>query len=150
MSSENLSAWMLDENARIHELSGELRAKVTQRPRGDRAAWIADLGHRFDEFAHHLRQHRAMEEEGGYLRQVTELRPTLTGAIDVIHHEHNELSTILDGVQAAVHELEPDDNLLLRDCCRRVEHFRTWIERHEEHENHIVMYAFTQDLGTPD
>lgn len=149
MPSEDLSNWMLEENAKVHEMGSDLRAKVTQRPRGERAAWIADLRARFDDYAAHLRRHRAMEEEGGYLSQVTTLRPTLAPAIEVIRHEHAELTTILDDVQVAIHELTPTDNLLLRDCCRRIEHFLAWIERHEEHENHIVMYAFTQDIGSP-
>jgi hypothetical protein len=45
--------------------------------------------------------------------------------------------------------LAPEDKLLRRDCCERVKQLMFWIERHEEHENHIVTYAFTQDLGTP-
>jgi hemerythrin-like domain-containing protein len=147
MDSHEVSSWMIEENAKVHVLSGELRAKVTQRPRGDRAEWIADLQRRLDEFARHLNGHRSMEEDGGYLSQVVELRPTLAGAVEVIHHEHDELEEILTDLHAAVRELRETDILFLRDCCRRVQHFLDWLERHEEHENHIVMFAFTEDLG---
>lgn len=150
MQKDDVAAWMLDENAKIRKLSGQLREKVTGPPRGDRPKWIADLQSRFDDFATRLRRHAEMEEQGGHLAQVVEVRPTLSKAVEVIRHEHEELTVILEDVQAAVHELAPTDNLLLRDCCKRVDHFLSWIERHEEHENHIVLYAFTQDIGTPE
>lgn len=149
MQGQALTAWMLEENAKVHQLSGELREIVSQPPRGSRAAWIKDLQGRFGDFAGHLRWHERMEENGGYLTQVAELRPTLSKAVETIRHEHQELTTILEEVQAAVESLTATDNLVLRDCCRRIEHFLSWIERHEEHENHIVIYAFTQDLGMP-
>lgn len=148
MPKKELSAWMLEEHTTTRELSDELRAKVTSRPGGDRVRWIEELRTIFDKYAAHVRRHAPLEEEGGYLKQVLELRPTLTEAVDIIKHEHEELVTILADVQTAVHELAPTDNFLLRDCCKRVRHLLTWMERHQEHENHIVLYAFTQDIGT--
>ncbi|MFQ5807848.1 MAG: hemerythrin domain-containing protein [Phycisphaerae bacterium] len=150
MQTDDLSTWMLDEHAKIHELSDALREKVVAPPRGDRAQWVADLRSSFDDFSEHLQQHLTMEEKGGYLSQVVELRPTLSEAVDIIKHEHEELSQILSDLRAALGELAPTDVLLLRDCCKRVQHFLSWLERHEEHENHLVLYAFTQDIGTPE
>ena len=150
MPKSDVAGWMAEEHARVHELSSELRERVTGRPRGDRAQWIADLRNRFDELATHLRRHASLEEKGGYLTHVVERRPTLSQAVDIIKREHEELATILRDLQATVHELAPTNNLLLRDCCKRVEHFLTWVERHEEHENHLVLYAFTQDIGAAD
>ena len=150
MGTDDKAAWMFEEHTKVAELSDRLREMVASPPRGDRARWIANLRSRFDDFAMHLRRHLAMEEEGGYLTQVLELRPTLSQAVDLIEHEHQELTRIFDDVQAAVHELSPTDNLLLRDCCQRVEHLLAGIERHEEHENHLVAYAFNQDIGAQD
>jgi hemerythrin-like domain-containing protein len=150
MGTNDVATWMLDEHARVHELSGELRARVTGRPRGDHVQWIADLRSRFDELATRLRRHASFEETGGYLTHVVERRPTLSQAVDIIRREHQELGVILRDLQASIHELAPTDNLLLRDCCRRVEHFLYWVERHEEHENHLVLCAFTQDIGAVD
>jgi len=150
METRDFSAWMLDEHAKIHELGDQLRHKVATPPRGDRAAWIADLRRQFDEFVARLERHMAMEEEEGYLSHVTELRPTLSEAVAIIRHEHEELKRVLASVQEAIRELQPEDVLFLRDACRRIEHLLLWIERHEDHENHLVVYAFTQDMGTPE
>ena len=46
--------------------------------------------------------------------------------------------------------LAATDVLLLRDCCKRIECLLAWLDRHEEHENHLVVYAFTQDWGGQD
>ena len=150
METNELTAWMLNEHEKTRELIDELRDRVTASPRGDRASWVEDLRKRIDEFTSRMCKHMELEEEGGYLTQVMELRPTLSEAVEIIKGEHEELKVILEGVQTAVHELAPTDNLLVRDCCKRVEHVLTWLERHEEHENHIMIYAYTQDIGTPD
>lgn len=150
MEAKELTEWMLDEHEKIHKLTDELRDRVTASSRGDRASWIADLRTRIGEYATRMCKHMDLEEEGGYLAQVRELRPTLSEAVEIIKNEHEELKVILEGLKTAVHELAPTDNLLVRDCCKRVEHLLTWLDRHEEHETHIIMYAFTQDIGTPD
>jgi hemerythrin-like domain-containing protein len=150
MEAKELTEWMLDEHEKINNLTDELRDRVTASPRGDRASWIAELRTRIDEYATRMCKHMDLEEQGGYLAQVTELRPTLSEAVEIIKNEHEELKVILAGLKTAVHELAPTDNLLVRDCCKRVEHLLTWLERHEQHETHIIMYAFTQDIGSPD
>ena len=149
MSTSERAGWMKDEHAKVAEAADRLREVTASAPRGDRAEWLARLRTRFDDYASHLREHLAQEEEGGYLTHVVELRPTLSEAVEIIRQEHEELTHIIQDVQAAVHELAPEDNLLRRDCCERVKQLMFWIERHEEHENYIVTYAFTQDLGTP-
>jgi len=148
MNKDELAAWMLKEHEKIHELIEELREKVTVAPRGDRAQWIEGLCNRFDDFAAHIRQHLKLEEQGGYLAQVVKLRPTLSEAVEIIEHEHEELEYLLAELQTALRELKPTDTLIFRDGCKRVQHFLTWLDRHEEHENHIMLYAFTQDIGT--
>jgi hemerythrin-like domain-containing protein len=150
MDSDDLTTWMLEEHTKVAELAAHLRQRVASAPRGDPARWIAELRREFDEFFLHMARHLELEEAGGYLAQVVELRPTLAQAVEIIRHEHEELSQIFREVQEAVHELGPADVLLLRDCCKRIEYLLTWLERHEEHENHVVVYAFTQDFGGPD
>lgn len=150
MNVDDLTTWMLEEHAKVAELADHLRKRVASPPRGDRDVWIADLRRECDEFATHMARHLAMEEEGGYLMQVVELRPSLSQAVEIIRNEHEELTQIFQEVQEAVHELAPADVLLLRDCCKRIEYLLTWLDRHEEHENHLVVYAFTQEWGGQD
>ena len=142
METDDMTTWMLAEHEKVHQLSDELEEKVKSPPRGDRAQWIADLRQRFDEYADRMREHFRKEEEGGYLAHVVDLRPTLSEAVEIIRNEHEELITIIESLQTAVRELAPTDNLLFRDCCKRIEHLLLWL--------HIMMYAFTQDIGAAD
>ena len=148
MQSDEHAARLADEHAIITEIGDQLRILVSSTPRKDPAQWVAELCRQFDNYVAHLRQHLGREEDDGYLAQVMESWPTLSGAVDIIRYEHEELTRLIQDVQNTVHELTPQDNLLRRDCCERVKQLMYWIERHEEHENYIVTFAFTQDLGT--
>ena len=150
MDANEVADWMVQEHAKITELSDQLRQMVAAPPRGDRGVWVRELQSRFEEYFGRLHRHFEMEEQGGYLTEVLQLRPTLSAAVALVQQEHEELSELFQDVQSAVRELAPTDNLVLRDCCERVKQLLAWIERHEEHENHIVLYAFTQDLAAGD
>jgi Mg2+ and Co2+ transporter CorA len=56
----------------------------------------------------------------------------------------------LDGLHRALHELTPEDRLLARDCRDRIQSLLTYIDHHEELENNLVTFAFTQDIGAHD
>ena len=47
-------------------------------------------------------------------------------------------------------ELEPGDHVLVGDCCSRISIFLSYVERHEERENHVILCVFAQDIGTKD
>ena len=148
MPIEEVVRWLRSENDRLVELADRLRERIAKPPRGDRRIWVQELCERFDEFAACLRQRVARHEEGGYLKPVCEARPSLTEQVALLEHEHRELKLLIDKVERAVHQLSPTDNLLLRDCCKRIDLLLGWLERHEEHENHILLYAFAQESGT--
>lgn len=147
MPLEDIVRWLRGEHDDLPKLADRLRERVAKSPPGNRAMWIGELQTRFDDFAACSRQRMTKEESGGYLKPVIEARPSLSAPVELLRHEHAELTRIIDNVQRAVHRLSPTDNLLLRDCCKRIEDLLTWVERHEEHENHIVLYAFASDTG---
>jgi hemerythrin-like domain-containing protein len=147
MPIEDVVRWLRGEHDGLPELADGLRERIVKPPRGDRRIWVQELRQRFDEFAACLRRRCARREEGGYLNPVREARPSLAAQVAVLEHEHGELKLLIDKVERAVHQLSPTDNLLMRDCCKRVELLLGWLERHEEHENHILLYAFARESG---
>ena len=80
---------------------------------------------------------------------VVEQRPTLSKQVETLRHQHDELRRLMEDLEGAVHGLRPEDQLLIRDCCTRLQIFLGHVQRHEEHENHIVLYTFTTDIGGP-
>ncbi len=147
MPMQDIVRWLRREHDDFHRLADRLRERVVKSPPGTRDKWIEELQARFDEFAAGFCQRIGEEEDDGYLKPVLEARPSLTAPVQLLKHEHDELRRIIDNVQRAVHQLSPKDNLLLRDCCKRIEDLLHWVERHEEHENHIVLYVFAGDAG---
>lgn len=148
MPMQEIVRWLRSEHSDVSEYADRLRERAARPPRGDRRKWITELRERFDAFATRVRDRTAREEAGGYLRPVLDARPSLSAQIAVLKHEHDELGRIIDNVGRAVHRLSPKDNLLVRDCCKRIEDLLCWVERHEEHENHIVLYAFAKGTET--
>ena len=147
MPTEDVVRWLRSEHDDMRKLAGRLRESIARPPRGGRENWIVELRARFGDFAARARERMAQEEENGYLRPVLDARPSLAAQVDLLKHEHAELARIIDAVHRAVHQLTAKDNLLLRDCCKRIEDLLFWVERHEEHENHIVLYAFAKGTG---
>ena len=58
------------------------------------------------------------------------------------------MSLIMDSIHHAVHGLTPNDPLLVRDCCRRIDSLLDYVEHHEDLENNLLSFAITQDIGT--
>jgi hemerythrin-like domain-containing protein len=144
MAMEDVVRWLRGEHNELNRCADRLREKVAKTPPAARQNWIEDLRARFDDFAACCRQHMVGEEERGYLKPVAEARPALMEAVTLLKREHEELTRIIDSLQRAIHGLTPKARLLLRDCCKRVDDLLYWVERHEEHENHLVLYAFSE------
>lgn len=148
MDSRDLGQWMQSEYERVHELANRLREHIVSRPRGELTLWLKELSLRYDHFAAHVLRHLELEEEDGYLLPVLEQRPTLARQVEILRHEHDEIKQLIKNVGEAVHALKSSDSLLIRDCCTRIQVLLGHVERHGEHENHMVLYVFTQDMGT--
>lgn len=147
MPREEIVRWLRTKHDDLHKCTDVLRERAAKSPPGTRDRWIAELGERFDQFADCLHRHMAEEEQDGYLKPVLDTRPSLVESVELLRCEHAELARIVDSVQSAVRRLSPTDNLLLRDCCKRIETLLTWVERHQEHENHIVLYVLAGETN---
>ena len=142
MAINELVRWLRGDHDDLPEYADRLRERVAKSPPGDRRKWIRELSELFDDFAEHVRERMAREEEGGYLQPALEARPSLSEPLSLLKREHEELARIINRLQEAVHDLPPNAHFLLRDVCKRIEDLFTWIERHEEHENYVVLCAF--------
>jgi hypothetical protein len=148
MEEAALANWMRNESVRIRDLANELREHMSTVPGRDRKPWLAELAVRFDHLTVHLQRMMAIEEEDGYLTPVIEHRPALAGAVELLRHEHDELRCLTENLTATVHNLRPEDNLIISDTCTRIQIYLGHVQRHEEHENHIVLYTLTEDIGS--
>ena len=147
METRDYANWLQQEHQRAAELAAVLREKVGCIPQGGFEQWLAELRDRFDHLRAHLQKHMALEERGGYLTAVLEQRPTLSGAVELLRNEHRELTRIMNGIHQTLHEVAPQDTLMIRDSCVRIQNLLSYVEHHEARENSLVLSVFTEDLG---
>jgi hemerythrin-like domain-containing protein len=150
MDVHRMAEWMREEHNKVEELTNALRERASVVPRSNLDAWIDEVRERFEHFRAHLTKHMALEEHEGYMKAVVQRRPALSDAIDRLEHEHVELLRIMDGLKMSLAQIKPEDRLLVRDCCRRIESLLQFVEHHEADENLMMVSAFTNDIGTKD
>ena len=150
MTPKELAEWLQKEHVQVEELSNGLREQVATLPRRHLGRWLADLCAQFECFRAHLQKHMALEEYDGYLSAVLECRPTLSGRVSVLKHEHLEMGQLMTSIYQTLRAITADDRLIMRDCCSRIRHLLDSVEEHETAENMMVTYVFTQDIGTQD
>jgi hypothetical protein len=148
MDEAALANWMHKESVRIRDLANEMREHISTIPSRNRKPWLLELAQRYDHLSAHLQRMMAIEEEDGYLTPVVENRPGLASQVELLRHEHDELRTLTENLGAMVHNLKAEDNLIISDTCTRIQIYLGHVQRHEEHENHIVLYTLTEDIGT--
>jgi len=150
MSMFEVAQRLREEHDRVDDLSDRLREHVCVVPRTNIGHWIDIVHERFEHFRAHFTQHMALEEQEGYMVSVVENRPTLSIEVDRLKHEHREIVKIMDRIHVAVEQLDPNDRLLVYDCCRRIDNLLNYVEHHENDENLLITFAYTHDIGTKD
>lgn len=150
MTPTEVAQWMKEEHQRVDELARALHDRVAVVPRTNLKAWIQATRTSLGDFQSHLLRHFDIEEDGGYLQAVVDRRPTLSGEVDRLRHEHDELGRMLGSIHRDLETLTDQDRLLIEDLCARVSGLLRYIREHEDRENLMVVSVFTHDLGTKD
>ncbi len=148
MDENQFGAWMAQEYAKVNQLAHHLGEHMVLIPSAARGPWLTELGNRFDHLAAHLQRMMTIAEEDGYLLPVLEKRPTLSKEVERLRQEQDQLRRLMDDLHIVIHALRPDEDLLIRDCCARIQSLLGHVQRHHEHETHIVLYILNQDIGT--
>ncbi|GMU35725.1 MAG: hemerythrin domain-containing protein [Planctomycetia bacterium] len=150
MNPQELMNKVSNEHQKVIDLSERLGEKVSVAPRVNRAKWLREVRGEYEHLRGHLIKHMALEEQDGFMVSVAEQSPALTREIERLAHEHVEITKLLGLIQRELNEVNEKDQLLLLDCCRRIQALLQYVEHHERDENFLVLTAFTTDIGTKD
>lgn len=150
MKPREVAKWISEEHSHVKEQMFQLRKSLAIPPETGRAAWLPDLRKCFQGLATHLNQHMELEESGGYMQEILQLRPTLTREVERLSHEHVEMRRLIEQIDAALGELGPKDALLIRHAIARIGMFLAYVDQHKTEEEHLVMAVFTNDIGVGD
>jgi len=149
-SPSDIARWMREQHAKVEAVVAKLNGRVAAIPRANVGPWIEALRDEFERFRAHMHKHIALEEEGGYLASVIQLRPTTHDEVGRLMTEHRELALLLTSIFDEVSHLQTDSPLHIRDACARIQNLIGMLEHHENHENMLVSHVFTQDMGSHD
>ncbi len=150
MNTHELAAWIQNEHQIVGDLSASLLEKVASVPRANKTKWVDEVRTAFEHLRAHMTKHMALEEQGGYMTVVTEVRPTLSPEVARLGHEHREFGHLMNHIHRMLLDVGPEDNLLIRDICHRVNDLISYIDHHNRTENVLVMSALSQDIGAKD
>ncbi|MCG8405259.1 MAG: hemerythrin domain-containing protein [Phycisphaerales bacterium] len=147
MNAEELARWLKDEHKTVHKLATKLQERVASIPSANHATWVGHVRDAFEHFRAHLTKVMALKEKDGYMLQVLEQRPHLSREVERLAHEHQEFTSLMNMIHQTLEKIQPNDFLLMRDCCHRVQDLLSYIEHHDYNENLIVTSAFNLDIG---
>ncbi len=146
----DLAEWMKSEHQALTELSGVIRKHCALLPETDAGAWLSGLVAAFERLRAHLHRHFAAQESGGYMRMVTENRPTLSREVERLLGEHAQLSLMADRLAKDLAEARPEHRLVTADLSARVQRFIAVVGQHDQRENMITLFVASQDIGVGD
>lgn len=138
------------EHHKVEEFAVRMHQRIAERPRNNFSPWLRHVGDAFERFRAHLLQHMALEEREGYLTAVTERRPGWSRRVDRLRLEHRQFETLLRELHLRLGQLRPEDHLLILDWSDRVIALLGYFRHHENEENDLVEWAFTEDVGAKD
>ena len=147
LSDQEVARRLRKEHDLLQELGSRLKESLRFIPGTDRDAWLATLRDRYEHFRAHMYKRLALEEVGGFLKVVLERRPTLSAQVAHLKLEHEEILSLIDAVHAELKTAKSSDSALLNECALRIRHILSEVEHHEDHENMLVEFVFSQDLG---
>jgi hemerythrin-like domain-containing protein len=150
MDTSDHSMCIRQEHDQIHELEVQLLECVSVIPRMGLDRWLVKVRTCYDQYRSHLVRHIELEEEGGYMADVTDERPALTPEVDRLVHEHFEMNHLMKDIHRQLTAVSTTDRLIIRDLCRRIQALLQYVDHHEREENLVVTSVLTDDLGTED
>lgn len=150
MTSDPIAVALQKEHRLVTRLMVEINEQIVRLPSQVSTEWLEDLKRMFGRFRVHMKNHMDAEEVDGFMAPVLERRPTLWREVEHLRHEHVEMAKLFDEVFSELQAVEPEQRLLLADTCHRIQHLISAIEHHEEHEELLVTFVFSQDLGAND
>lgn len=140
----------LTEHLMIKEMMDDILDKLESIPNENIKGWISDLEDRASKLCQCLKQHFALEEEGGFMQPVLEMNPLCAPTLELLKQEHElflrQFKTLIANFERAESIKKSD----LQPVCHRFKNLIQSLRHHEEKEDQILQETFLRDIGTKD
>ncbi len=138
------------EHKRLQEIKSALLATLDHSAEDDPAGWLEELITRFEHFRAHLIHRIALSEIGGFLDVVLERRPTLASQVEHLKSSHQEMIEMAGETMRELRELDRNRLDSVTQAGLLVKMALSEVKYHEEAEQLLVSFVFTQDTGVGD
>ena len=115
----------------------------------DFADWRLELIWRLRDFRNHLCKHFDLEEEGGFMTEITEEAPERVSQVNQLESEHGQILADLDGILTDLKHIELKDSSRLEDVRKRVTELISTLGSHEAAENELIQKVYYREYGYP-
>ncbi|HMQ16006.1 MAG TPA: hemerythrin domain-containing protein [Phycisphaerae bacterium] len=150
LTDQELAERVKHEHQVVAELSRIIREHLAVVPEQSRGAWLDGFRAAFTRLRTHLQESLAARETNGYLEDVTQRRPTLSGQVERLRAEHPQLLHMAARIHDELQSVTPEQGLLLGDLAARTLRFLAINGQHDQRENMITLFACSQDIGAGD
>ncbi len=100
-------------------------------------------------FHRHWSRMRVLAEHGGYMSWVVETKPHLSGAVQGLKKQCDELGATLERIMSRLDHVSPDDTVAFCGVCSELERLLKEHKSHDEQETQLYQQAVAQDEGGP-
>jgi hypothetical protein len=142
-----IAAKVAQEHTKLVGIIKDLRGAAATIPRESRPAWLDGLREQFFRFRAHMIHRIALEEVGGFLAHVVEVRPALAKDVEHLRRENRDILASIEQVHQSLGDTPPDDLDRLRHIHLHIHHILSAVEHHTEHEDLLISFVHMQDDG---
>lgn len=98
-------------------------------------------------FRRHLDGLIAVEEQGGYLQEVTEARPQLSGEVASLQREFEDFQALIDRIVARLQQVAPTNRARMLVVSEELFALANELEEHDRKEIDLLQEAFLRVEG---
>ena len=138
------------EHTLLREITVSLTAVAESMSKANREDWLARIKQRFEDFRTHMNKRIELEEVGGFMSTVEEVRPTLAPQVEHLKDEHTKITGMIEKLHGELGQLDAKDEERLCDCVLRLKMLLSEVRQHENRESIMLGFVFTQDIGSAD
>jgi len=150
MDRSRVAEKLAEEHDKLARIVTDLRRTNDRPPAQPSEAWLEALRECFFAFRAHMIRRLALEEVAGFMREVLDRRPTLAREVEHLHNDHREILALTEQIHLSLGKVTPADTPALAEVRLRIDFLLDTVKHHTSHEETLVSFVFTQDLGGQD
>ncbi len=148
MDCKGIAAQCRTENEILRHVKAALRLSLNLEVRAVGVGRkLSSVRFTMQSFRRHMQRVFDLEEDGGYMVIVGELKPHLTERAVVLRHEHDEFRGSLNRIEPTMEMLKPDDCQQFTEVCTELVALLNRLDEHDEKESSLLQEACNNDEG---